>query len=94
VFLPWSLDPGYRKEWPKGFAMDAEESKLADLYSLDKEQIAWRRAKISSSAARNCFRRSIRSHRAKHLSALLSTASFLPGLSSGHVGKKRKPLAR
>ena len=27
--------------------MDAEESKLADLYDLDKEQIAWRRAKIS-----------------------------------------------
>ena len=26
VFLPWSLDDGYRRELPEGFAMDAEES--------------------------------------------------------------------
>ena len=47
VFLPWSLDPEYRREVDADFIMDAEESKLADLYKLDKQQIAWRRAKIS-----------------------------------------------
>jgi len=47
VFLPWSLDPGYRREVPADFKMDEEEAKLAELYSLDAGQIAWRRAKIS-----------------------------------------------
>jgi hypothetical protein len=47
VFLPWSLDTGYRRELPDGFTMDGEESKLADLHKLEPEQIAWRRAKIS-----------------------------------------------
>ena len=42
VFLPWSLDPGYRREVPADFKMDAEEAKLAELYGLDAEQIAWR----------------------------------------------------
>ena len=55
VFLPWSLDPGYRKELPEGFSMDAEESKLADLYDLDKEQIAWRRSKISQLGSPDWF---------------------------------------
>lgn len=55
VFLSWSLDAAYRKELPEGFAMDAEESKLADLYSLDKEQIAWRRAKISQLGSAEYF---------------------------------------
>ena len=28
VFLPWSLDAGYRRELPEGFTMDAEEANL------------------------------------------------------------------
>jgi hypothetical protein len=47
IFLPWSLDPGYRKEIPPDFVLDAEEGKLKELYDLDEAQIAWRRAKIS-----------------------------------------------
>jgi hypothetical protein len=47
VFLPWSIDPGYRREIEGDFEMDSDERALADLYKLDKEQIAWRRAKIS-----------------------------------------------
>jgi hypothetical protein len=47
VFLPWSLDPGYRREAPPDFKMDGEEAKLVELYNLDAGQIAWRRAKIS-----------------------------------------------
>ena len=55
IFLPWSLDAGYRRALPEGFAMDAEESKLAELHNLDKEQIAWRRAKISQLGSAEYF---------------------------------------
>jgi hypothetical protein len=47
VFLPWSLDPGYRREVPADFKMDEDEANLAELYGLDAEQIIWRRGKIS-----------------------------------------------
>jgi hypothetical protein len=47
IFLPWSLDPSYRREIEPDFIMDSEERKFAELYDLDKEQIAWRRGKIS-----------------------------------------------
>jgi hypothetical protein len=47
VFLPWSLDPGYRREVPADFKMEEDEAKLAELHNLDAGQIAWRRAKIS-----------------------------------------------
>lgn len=46
VFLPWSIDPTYRKPVPDDFSMDSEESKLAELYDLDAGQILWRRSKI------------------------------------------------
>jgi hypothetical protein len=46
VFLPWFVDPDYCREVDSDFVMDAEESKLVELYNLTKEQIAWRRAKI------------------------------------------------
>jgi hypothetical protein len=46
IFLPWQLDPNYRREVPKDFKMDAEETKLAELYGLDPEQVCWRRAKL------------------------------------------------
>jgi hypothetical protein len=55
VFLPWSLDAGYRRELPADFTMDAEESKLAELHGLDKEQIAWRRAKINQLGSEEYF---------------------------------------
>jgi len=55
VFLPWSLDPGYRREVGPDFVMDAEESKLAELYGLDKEQLSWRRAKIAQLGSAQFF---------------------------------------
>jgi hypothetical protein len=62
IFLPWSLDPGYRRkvdedgsEAGASFVMDGEEKKLAELYSLDAEQIAWRRAKISQLGSAEYF---------------------------------------
>jgi hypothetical protein len=55
IFLPWSLDPGYRKTLPPDFVLDAEEGKLAELHRLDKEQIAWRRSKISQLGSAEYF---------------------------------------
>ena len=43
--LPWSLDPAYRKKPDEDFAISAEETELKELYGLDDEQLAWRRAK-------------------------------------------------
>jgi hypothetical protein len=47
VFLPWSLDPDYRRVVDADFVLDADENKIAELHGLDKEQMAWRRAKIA-----------------------------------------------
>ena len=45
VFLPWSLDPTYRKKIDEDFKPTPEEAKLKALHNLDDEQIAWRRSK-------------------------------------------------
>jgi hypothetical protein len=55
VFLPWSLDAGYQRALPEGFVMDSEESKLADLYKLTPQQMAWRRNKISQLGSAEYF---------------------------------------
>ena len=55
VFLPWSIEPGYRKPVAPDFVMDGEEKKLAELYGLDAEQINWRRAKISQLGSADYF---------------------------------------
>jgi hypothetical protein len=47
AFLPWSIDPEYRKTPPDDFKMTGEEHQLADLHGLDAEQIYWRRCKIA-----------------------------------------------
>jgi hypothetical protein len=55
IFLPWSLDPGYRRKVDADFVMDSEEKKLAELHNLNIEQIAWRRAKISQLGSSEYF---------------------------------------
>jgi hypothetical protein len=55
IFLPWSLDPGYRREVPADFTMDAQERQLAELHNLDAQQIAWRRAKINQLGSAEYF---------------------------------------
>jgi hypothetical protein len=55
IFLPWSLDPRYRRKVDADFVMDSEEKKLAELHNLDIEQIAWRRAKISQLGSSEYF---------------------------------------
>jgi hypothetical protein len=55
VFLPWFIDPEYRRSVDADFKMDSEESKLAELHKLGPEQIAWRRAKISQLGSAEYF---------------------------------------
>ena len=55
VFLPWSLDPDYRRAVDADFVLDADENKIAELHGLDKEQMAWRRAKIAQLGSAEYF---------------------------------------
>lgn len=43
VFLPWYLEPGYRKIVPEGTVWDEEEERLRRDFGLDDEQLMWRR---------------------------------------------------
>ena len=45
-FIPWSIDPDYRREPAEGFTLDADEKKLVEVYGLDDAQINWRRSKL------------------------------------------------
>lgn len=51
IFLPWFIQPEYRRDVPAGFAMDNEEQEYCDAYDLDLQQMAWRRAKIETDFA-------------------------------------------
>lgn len=46
IFVPWYWQDEYRKPVHDGFKPDDEEQEYAELYGLDDEQLAWRRAKI------------------------------------------------
>lgn len=43
VFLPWYMEPDYRKPVEPGVVWTEEETKLAEQFGLDEEQLAWRR---------------------------------------------------
>ena len=47
IFIPWFYDPQYRRDTPD-FEPTEEEQKLADLYELDEQQLAWRRNKVTN----------------------------------------------
>src|SRR5262249_14604821 len=55
IFLPWSLDPAYRRPVEADFEPTGDERKLMELHALDLEQIAWRRAKISQLGSETYF---------------------------------------
>jgi hypothetical protein len=55
VFLPWSIDPNYRRPVDESFVADADERQLMELHKLEPEQIAWRRAKISQLGSADYF---------------------------------------
>lgn len=48
IFIPWYWQLEYRSPVAPGFTRTPEEEKLAHLYSLDDEQLFWRRNKITS----------------------------------------------
>lgn len=43
VFLPWYMEPDYRKPVEPGVVWTEEETKLAEQFGLDEKQLAWRR---------------------------------------------------
>ena len=43
VFLPWFMEPDYRKPVEPGVVWKEEETKLAEQFGLDEKQLAWRR---------------------------------------------------
>jgi len=47
IFVPWFWQKEYRKKITDGISLNDEEIKLAKLYSLDMEQMYWRRMKIA-----------------------------------------------
>ena len=47
IFIPWFLTDEYRRPVTPEFELDDEEAVYAELYDLDIEQMAWRRAKIA-----------------------------------------------
>ncbi len=57
VFIPWFLDPDYRREVPEGFVRTPEEEKVAaDVLAhykaeLSDEQLYWRRVKINQNGS-------------------------------------------
>ena len=56
IFVPWFWQEEYRKDVPAGFTLDKDEREYADLYSLDHEQMAWRRNKIAELKDANLFK--------------------------------------
>lgn len=46
IFVPWFWQPEYRKPVPSDFVLDPQEERYMQLFDLDMEQIAWRRAKL------------------------------------------------
>lgn len=48
VFVPWYWQDEYREPAPDSFTYTDEETKYAQLYELDRDQMFWRRQKIKS----------------------------------------------
>lgn len=46
IFVPWFWQEEYRKEPPEDFSLTEEELEIQAHYSLDIQQLAWRRSKI------------------------------------------------
>jgi len=55
IFLPWFITKEYRRKAPEGFELTLEEEELVEKYSLDNDQLYWRRLKIAESSE-NKFR--------------------------------------
>ena len=49
IFLPWYLTDEYRRVAPEGMELTNEEETLRERFSLDNDQLYWRRLKIAES---------------------------------------------
>lgn len=49
IFLPWYITPEYRRKAPPEMELTEEEDELVENYSLDNDQLYWRRLKIGES---------------------------------------------
>jgi hypothetical protein len=47
IFVPWFWQEEYSRPVDDAFQLDDEEQEYADTYSLSREQMAWRRAKVA-----------------------------------------------
>ena len=47
VFIPWFTDDDYREPVPKNFERTPDEEEIREKYSLDDEQLMFRRRKIA-----------------------------------------------
>jgi hypothetical protein len=56
IFIPWFWAPEYRKAVADGFKLEPEEVEYMEAHGLDREQMAWRRAKIQELRDEALFR--------------------------------------
>ena len=47
IFIPWYWQDEYRRTVDAGFRLEPEEVEYQELYGLEPEQMAWRRAKVA-----------------------------------------------
>lgn len=47
VFIPWFMDPEYREDVPDNFEITPEETEISKKYTLDHEQLMFRRRKVA-----------------------------------------------
>jgi Terminase RNaseH-like domain len=57
VFIPWFLQPEYRRKVAEGFELTGEEAEYAATHGLGLDQMAWRRAKVRELGGLHNFRR-------------------------------------
>jgi len=48
IFIPWFWQAEYSRPAPEGYVLDATEAEYAERYKLSIEQMAWRKAKITT----------------------------------------------
>lgn len=48
IFVPWFWQEEYRRVAGEDFALDDDEREYAETYGLDNDQMAWRRAKLTT----------------------------------------------
>lgn len=90
IFVPWYWQDEYRKPVPSGFQLSDEEQDYADLYDLDLQQMAWRRAKITELKDPDLFKQEYPATAAEAFQ-MSGHDSYIP---AALVAKARKHVAK